>query len=77
MGRGDERLAPAHASHLLDNLLLYRCSKCRLARVEPIALRLIGHCDGGTWLLVVEPLARSVLMRFLSREMLRGRAPKG
>lgn len=70
--REDERLVASVANRLLNELHVYRCSVCALVLVEADRLFRIarhGRC-GGQWLEVEQPLARTVLMRFLTRQML-------
>jgi hypothetical protein len=72
--REDERLLASVASSLLNDLHVYRCSRCALVLVHADALfRANRHAGcGGCWNEVSQPLHRAVLIRFLTREMLGG-----
>lgn len=73
--RDDERLVASVANSLLDDLHVYRCVPCGLVLLQrdPLYKVSMTHRQcGGRWKLVEEPLARTVLVRFLTREMLSG-----
>lgn len=72
--RDDERLVASVANRLLSDLNVYRCVRCGLVLVQRDALfKLALHVRcGGSWKSVEEPLARAVLLRFLTRQMLGG-----
>lgn len=81
--RDDERLGVGWTNELLADLYLYRCSLCGLARLEagPLfrAARhhgctkvAAGRLELGLWRSVDKPLERTVLLRFLTRQMISG-----
>lgn len=72
--RDDVRLAVVAASELLSDCYVYRCSVCGLVLLESGPLfKLVLHRDcGGQWRAVVQPLARAVVLHFLTRQMLSG-----
>lgn len=81
--RDDARLGASSAEALLEDVHLYRCERCGIARAEADHLfRTSRHARcGGFWLAVVQPLARAVLLAFLTREAFAGvgrrRGPEG
>lgn len=72
--RRDERLTVGHAGQLLADLHVYRCSACRLVLLEAMPRLGVFHHNacGGLWCVVHQPLARAVLLHFLTRQMLSG-----
>lgn len=72
--REDERLVASVANRLLSDLHIFRCAVCGIVRVEAGPLYQLARHErcGGRWLSVEQPLARTVLLRFLTRQMLGG-----
>lgn len=69
-GHQDERLSAMVVDRMLSELHVYRCTGCRLVLVEARMPIVRDHRGcGGRWEPVDNPLGRTLLLRFLTRQM--------
>lgn len=66
--RHDARLPVFDAKVLMSGLELKRCTGCGASELAP---RRDRHDCGARWRVISRPLEREVLLRFMSRQMLR------